>query len=199
LEIGPGLRPRLPIAGTHFVDISGPAIERLAARGGIVRQDDIGSLPYANGAFELVGAFDVIEHVADDERIFRELSRVIKAGGHLVFSVPLHRTLWTEFDECVGHVRRYEPVPLVALLERFGFDLERSAGFGMAPRRWVLSRGMRWLRDHRATALRWYNSVFNPIGMLLQKRLKFGPGLIETSRQRGIVLVCLRSGRPVPT
>jgi hypothetical protein len=35
LEIGPGLRPRLPIAGTHFIDISQPAIERLNARGGI--------------------------------------------------------------------------------------------------------------------------------------------------------------------
>ena len=34
LEIGPGLRPRLPIAGTHFLDISAPAIERLRARGG---------------------------------------------------------------------------------------------------------------------------------------------------------------------
>jgi len=33
LEIGPGLRPRLPIPGTHFLDISAPAIERLNARG----------------------------------------------------------------------------------------------------------------------------------------------------------------------
>src|ERR1700719_5224791 len=45
LEIGPGLRPRLPIAGTHFIDISTPAIEQLKARGGLAVPGEIGALP----------------------------------------------------------------------------------------------------------------------------------------------------------
>src|SRR5213594_2933762 len=54
LEIGPGLRPRLPIAGTHFIDISPPVIEQLKARGGFARRGDIGSLPFDDESFDLV-------------------------------------------------------------------------------------------------------------------------------------------------
>ena len=46
LELGPGLRPRLPIAGTHFIDMSPPAIEQLNARGGIAVRSEIGALPF---------------------------------------------------------------------------------------------------------------------------------------------------------
>src|SRR6185503_2874620 len=77
LEIGPGLRPRLPIAGTHFIDISAPVIEQLNARGGIGTPDEVATLPFRDGQFDLVCAFDVIEHVADDRRVFREMSRVL--------------------------------------------------------------------------------------------------------------------------
>src|SRR5436190_10739306 len=65
LEIGPGLRPRLPIAGTHFVDISAPAIEQLNARGGIAVPGEISALPFSDREFDLVCAFDVIEHAED--------------------------------------------------------------------------------------------------------------------------------------
>src|SRR5437773_11204851 len=51
LEIGPGLRPRLPIAGTHFIDISPPVIERLQARGGLAERGDIGLLPFEDQTF----------------------------------------------------------------------------------------------------------------------------------------------------
>src|SRR5439155_13359084 len=74
LEIGPGLRPRLPISGTHFVDISGPAIEQLIARGGIAVTGLIDALPFSDRQFDLVCAFDVIEHVDSDQRVFTELS-----------------------------------------------------------------------------------------------------------------------------
>src|SRR5688500_12864279 len=107
LEIGPGLRPRLPIAGTHFVDISAPVIECLNSQGGIARAGEITELPFEAGAFDLVTAFDVIEHVEDDSRVFDELTRVLKPEGCLIFSVPLHPSRWTRFDDYVGHARRY--------------------------------------------------------------------------------------------
>ena len=112
LEIGPGLRPRLPIAGTHFIDISAAVIEQLNAHGGIGAPDEVATLPYRDGEFDLVCAFDVIEHVEDDRRVFREVSRVLKDDGVLICSMPLYSNLWTEFDDWVGHARRYDPPDL---------------------------------------------------------------------------------------
>jgi len=196
LEIGPGLRPRLPIAGTHFLDISGPVIERLNARGGIATAGEITALPFGDAAFDLVAAFDVIEHVEDDRQVFRELSRVLKDGGIVIFSVPLHPGLWTEFDDRVGHVRRYEPAQLQAIVSEHGLVIEQSARFGMKPGNPRLVKfGMDWLERHRAWAMRWYNLVFMPLGMLLQKRLKWTRGLIDTAAIDGLLLVCRRQRR----
>ena len=91
--------PRLPIAGTHFVDISQPAIEQLNAHGGIATSGQISSLPFGDRSFDLVCAFDVIEHVEDDGRVFGELSRVLKDHGALILSVPVHADRWTAFSQ----------------------------------------------------------------------------------------------------
>jgi SAM-dependent methyltransferase len=196
LEVGPGLRPRLPVRGTHFIDISAPVIAQLNARGGIAATGEITALPFRDQEFDLVGAFDVIEHVEDDRQVFTELSRVLKDGGVLVFAVPLHAGFWTEFDDYVGHARRYEPADLPALLAKHQLVIEKSAGFGMQPNNArLLKYGVRWLTHHRTAAMRWYNWVFMPLGMFFQKRLKFEPGLIATAGVPEIVLVCRRLAR----
>lgn len=196
LEIGPGLRPRLPIAGTHFVDISALVIERLNARGGLAVAGKITALAHADAQFDLVAAFDVIEHVEDDHQVFRELSRVLKDDGVLIFAVPLHAEFWTEFDDYVGHVRRYQSEDLLALLAANHLEVEQSAVYGMQtnnPR--LLKIGVRWLNEHRAAAMRWYNWIFMPLGMFFQKRLKFVRGLLDTNGVPEIVLVCRRLAR----
>jgi SAM-dependent methyltransferase len=196
LEIGPGLRPRLPIAGTHFVDISPPVIERLNARGGIAVPAEIGALPFNDQEFDLVCAFDVIEHVEDDRQVFGEVSRVLKDDGVLILSVPLHRELWTEFDDWVGHARRYEPPDLLAIMARNQLEVQRSAAFGMQPANPRLVKyGMSWLEHRRAWAMFWYNWVGMPLAMLFQKRLTLESGLIDTTGVSEVVLVCRRGAR----
>lgn len=191
LEIGPGLRPRLPVSGTHFVDISPPVVEKLTASGGIAQRADITELPFGDGTFELVSAFDVVEHAEDDRRIFSEVGRVLKEGGFFIFSVPLHAELWTKFDEFVGHVRRYDPADLLALLAAHDLVLERSAAYGMQPSNpRLLDFGLWWLKNRRRQAMWWYNRVLLPLGMLFQKRLKFVDGLIDAPGIDEIVLVC---------
>lgn len=196
LEIGPGLRPRLPIAGTQFLDLSPPAVARLQARGGVARTGEITALPYPTGCFDLVAAFDVVEHVEDDDRVFAELTRVLTPGGHLVFSVPLHPARWTVFDDCVGHARRYDPVGLQTLLRHHGLVVEKSAVFGMQsnnPR--LLRRAVEGLTRHPAVAVRCYNWLFFPLGLLLQPRLKFTAGLMDLAAVDEILLVCRRADR----
>jgi len=203
LEIGPGLRPRLPISGTHFIDISAPAVQQLNASGGCAVMGEIAALPYPDAGFGLVCAFDVIEHGEDDRQAFRELSRVLQDGAVLVFSVPLHEKSWTDFDASVGHARRYEPATLLARIEESGLTLEKSAAYGMAPKNpRLLKFGMDSLARHRTVAIHLYNWVLMPLGLLFQKRLKFGPGLIDTDGIDEILLVCRRrrrtsSGSPV--
>lgn len=194
LEIGPGLRPRLPIAGTHFIDISPPVIKQLNARGGIARKGEITELPFESDAFDLVTAFDVIEHVENDERVFTELTRVMKSAGRLIFSVPLHPNRWTTFDEYVGHARRYTPIALQELLERHGLEIEQSGVFGMqsnSPR--LLDFAVQGLTRHHKIAVRCYNWLFFPLGLLLQRRLKIADGLIDVTKVDEILLICRRA------
>jgi SAM-dependent methyltransferase len=193
LEIGPGLRPRLPIAGTHFVDLSAPVIEQLNARGALAQLGEATVLPFEDKRFDLVCAFDVIEHVEDDLPAFAELSRVLKEDGVLIFSVPLHAGLWTAFDDFVGHVRRYEPAHLTAILQKHKLVPEKSAVFGMQPASpRLLAWGIWFLTHRRSSALFWYNWVFLPLCLCFQKPLKFNAGLLDTGGADEIVLVCRR-------
>jgi SAM-dependent methyltransferase len=191
LEIGPGLRPRLPIAGTHFIDISPPVIEQLNASGGIARAGEITALHFSDEKFDLVTAFDVVEHVEDDRRVFAELTRVLKKTGRLIFSVPLHPAHWSTFDDYVGHARRYTPAALQELLASHGLVVEKSVVFGMqsnSPR--LLHYAVQGLTRHHSIAVRCYNWLFFPLGLLLQKRLKFTDGLMDLSDVHEVLLVC---------
>ena len=108
LEIGPGFHPRLPVEGTYFVDVSRPALSPLEARGGFATLSEITTLPFADSTFDLVCAFDIIEHVEDDQQVFRELGRVARDEATVIFSVPLHQRAgapstpsWVMFDATI--------------------------------------------------------------------------------------------------
>ncbi|HET9481877.1 MAG TPA: methyltransferase domain-containing protein [Candidatus Polarisedimenticolia bacterium] len=193
MEIGPGLRPRLPIRGTCFIEISLAALSRLAEHGGFAAQASAEALPFPDAAFDLVMAMDIIEHVENDESVLRELARVIRPGGTLVLSSPLHPDSWTSFDDVVGHLRRYRPQELLERLVRHGLTLERSAIYGMQPRSRTLSRmGAWWLTQRREEAMRWYNRVFMPIRLFFEKRLRLRPGMIDAAHVDEVLLVCRR-------
>lgn len=191
LEIGPGLHPRLPIAGTYFIDVSGPPLPGLRSRGGRTMRGDITALPFHDGTFDLICAFDIVEHVTDDQQVFRELARVARPNATVVFSVPLHPEHWNAFDDLVGHVRRYDLNALLPAIHAYGFSLEQSAVFGMEPRnRWMLDFSVWALTRRRVKAMRWYNKFFLPLGLFLQPRLALQRGLIDVTGVDELLLVC---------
>ena len=195
LEVGPGLRPRLPIAGTHFLDVSGGALARLRHYGGLPAKSDVIALPYQDATFDLVCAFDIVEHVEDDRQILRELRRVSRAGAAIVFSVPLDPRRWSAFDDLVGHVRRYQTTELLDLLRAHDLVLERSAIFGMEPRSRLMLQLAAWgMRHHPEKAMRWYDAVIMPLGLRLQRPLALAPGMIDATGVGEILLVCRRDG-----
>jgi SAM-dependent methyltransferase len=191
LEVAPGLRPRLPLDGTCFVDLSHAALQRLREHGANTVHGMIGALPCMDASFDLICAFDILEHVVDDHGALAELGRVAAPGAKLLLSVPLHPEAWTAFDDFVGHCRRYEPDRIVARLARHGFTVENSAVYGMQPKSSrLLDLGQWYLTHHRERAMWWYNRVFMPIGLHFQKPLKWRAGLDDAQGVDEVLLHC---------
>lgn len=191
LEVAPGLRPRLPISGTCFADISAPAMRALRAAGGRAVLGQVTALPFADAGFDLVCALDIVEHVDDDAMAFAELARVAAPGATLLLAVPLHAANWTAFDAFVGHRRRYEPATLVKILAAHGFRIERSAVYGMQPRStWLLDVGVWFLQYQHVRAMWWYNRVGMPLALRRERPLALRDGLIATADINTALLVC---------
>ena len=191
LEVAPGLRPRLPLEGTCFVDLSHAALRQLRALGANAAHGMIGALPCADASFDLVCALDILEHVADDEGALRELARVAATGATVLLSVPLHPHAWTAFDEFVGHCRRYEPDRIMALLAQHGFTIEQSAVYGMQPKSSRLLELGQWFLVHRRQrAMWWYNRVYMTLGVRFQKPLQWRDGMGDTQGVDELLLRC---------
>jgi len=79
--------------------------------------------PFAE-RFEIVGMFDVLEHLEDDLGALRALRLLITDRGRLILTVPAGRALWSYFDEASRHVRRYEIEELRHKLTAAGFEVE---------------------------------------------------------------------------
>jgi len=91
-------------------------------------QVDARNLPYES-EFDAIGAFDVIEHVAEDEAVLTSFYRALKPGGIVVLTVPQHQWLWSSVDERAGHKRRYARQVLLDKLVATGFDISYVTSF----------------------------------------------------------------------
>ena len=74
-------------------------------------------LPFANETFDIVCAFDVIEHVEDDLTAVAEMKRVCKNGGLIAVTVPAFMSLWSQHDVVNHHFRRYTNANLLQLFD----------------------------------------------------------------------------------
>jgi SAM-dependent methyltransferase len=91
-------------------------------------QMDARDIP-AVGVFDLTGAFDVIEHIADDEAVLRGLRAATQTGGGIIIAVPQHPWLWGHSDDIAHHQRRYRRGELEEKLCRNGFEILFSSSF----------------------------------------------------------------------
>jgi SAM-dependent methyltransferase len=91
-------------------------------------QMDARQIP-AVGVFDLTGAFDVIEHIADDEGVLRGMRAATQTGGGTIIAVPQHPWLWSRADDVAHHQRRYRRGELEAKLRRNGFEILFSSSF----------------------------------------------------------------------
>ena len=76
------------------------------------------NLPISNNTYDLVCAFDVLEHVSEDQIAWNEMVRVCKPGGFVFVSVPMYEILWSIHDSINQHVRRYSRKALHSLINK---------------------------------------------------------------------------------
>ena len=89
------------------------------------------ALPFADDSFEVVGAFDVVEHCDPENVALGELRRVLRPGGRLLLSVPAYQWAWSDHDVANGHHRRYTRGRAEAAVEAAGFEVRRAT-YGFA-------------------------------------------------------------------
>jgi SAM-dependent methyltransferase len=136
LEIGCGAGAllddfeRLGFQTTGF-ETSTPAFEiatRLARESNrlVVQESDTSW----RSCFDVVCAFDVLEHIEDDNAALAGWLEWLRPGGSMLLSVPAHRRLWNAGDEWAGHWRRYDRADLVNLLHRNDLVTEHLESYG---------------------------------------------------------------------
>lgn len=89
---------------------------------------DARRIPFAD-EFDVVGAFDVLEHITEDVVVLAEIHKSLKPGGVLVLTVPQHPWLWSQADEYAVHQRRYTAAEIQQKLHDAGFNILRSSSF----------------------------------------------------------------------
>jgi SAM-dependent methyltransferase len=100
------------------------ACERIEPRGGKVLHGIHLVVPKGN-TYDLLCAFEVLEHIEDDKGALAEWLPLVRPGGHLMLSVPAFPERFGAMDRHAGHFRRYSPVELrERLLEAGLTDVE---------------------------------------------------------------------------
>jgi len=102
---------------------------------------DFLDIDFKDKKFDIVIAMEVLEHVSNEEKFLDKINHVIKDKGCVVISVPAHQSLWSKHDEAVGHVRRYEKVDLVKIVNKFNYQKFMIFGYG-----WPWINILRYLR-----------------------------------------------------
>ncbi|MFC1881664.1 class I SAM-dependent methyltransferase [Thermodesulfobacteriota bacterium] len=129
LEVGCGSGRILCSLSSKFPDISlygadilpqGLALARNRCTDATFFQMDARSMPFIN-EFDVIGAFDVLEHISEDERFLSQLYQAVKPGGGILLTVPQYQWIWSKEDELMTHVRRYSKRNLFQKVSQAGF------------------------------------------------------------------------------
>ena len=114
-------------------------------------QGDVRRSPFGR-QFDLVGMFDVLEHIQEEQETLISLWKLLAPGGTLLLTVPAHQSLWSYFDEAAHHCRRYSADEIRKKLTEAGFEVEFQSQFMACifPMVWIF-RKMSGLRKRRGS------------------------------------------------
>lgn len=120
--------PHMMLTGSEiYVNGLARAANRVG-RGVDLLQMDARSIPFVE-EFDVIGAFDVLEHIEEDEAVLAGIANALKPGGGAILSVPQHPWLWSQADEVACHKRRYTRRELAGKCRGAGLTVERDTSF----------------------------------------------------------------------
>jgi 2-polyprenyl-3-methyl-5-hydroxy-6-metoxy-1,4-benzoquinol methylase len=115
------------LAGSEYLE-EGLVYARMRVPQAEFTQMDARHIPY-DAEFDAIGAFDVLEHIEEDEEVLRQIFKALKPNGMVFITVPQHHWQWSAVDEYACHVRRYDADELHQKVCRAGFEIIRSTSF----------------------------------------------------------------------
>jgi len=129
LEIGSGISPVMTRTDKIiYTDLSFAAVNFMKnnfKRGHCLVADAM-NLPFKTGAFTHAVCSEVLEHLEDDCKALREISRVVKPRGKIMLTIPHRKAYFTNDDRYVKHYRRYETEEIAGQLAAAGFNVHKS-------------------------------------------------------------------------
>ena len=125
-----GLKEAFPNLGLAGSEVFSEGLNFAAARlpGIELFQMDARQIPFRE-EFDVVGAFDVLEHVKEDEAVLSQMYQATRKGGGILITVPHHPFLWSGSDDFARHVRRYKSGELASKVKNAGFQILRNTSF----------------------------------------------------------------------
>lgn len=167
------------------LEYSAEGAEVASERGLVTLRADGTRLPFDDECLDAVVAFDVLEHIPDDDAAVAEIRRVLRPGGYALVAVPVDMRLWSEHDVAVGHVRRYTRASIREVLGQGGFEIERLSSWMVLLRPAVAWRRRTSTGSDLQETPRWLNTALR--GVVAAERL------LPTGRLPGVsVLVTAR-------
>jgi len=119
--------PELSLSGSEIY-AAGLAFAAERLPGVELFQMDARQMPFQE-EFDVIGAFDVLEHVREDDQVLSQMYQATRQGGGIMLTVPHHPFLWSPADDYAHHVRRYRTRELIDKVNRAGFEVTRITSF----------------------------------------------------------------------
>ncbi len=140
--------PAAHLTGTdYFVEGLTYAAQRV--KHAQLHQLDARSIEYENH-FDVIGMFDVLEHIDEDELVLRQVYKACRPGGGILVTVPQHPFLWSQFDERSSHARRYTRPQIMERIRKAGFNVMYVTSFNSLTLPFMLAARLKNSRGQRA-------------------------------------------------
>lgn len=119
--------PKATLVGSEVFSVGLPYAASRVGTAALL-QMDARQIPFT-AEFDVIGAFDVLEHISEDEIVLASMLNALRPGGGVAITVPQHPWLWSATDESACHVRRYKVGELREKVLRAGFTLVFETSF----------------------------------------------------------------------